>query len=266
MLARCRSEAGLAAKDLAGVAAGIPCPIDANTGLVRSPTILAGWIDLDPASELANRIGRPVSVDNDANMGARGEQRFGAARGRRNFIYIKASHGIGAGLVINGETYRGTLGIAGEIGHIQLPDATSLCRCGNRGCLETVVSVTEVRRQLALIRPEATTDPCPTSLEPLSVDPIASRVIVAAGRTLGRALADMCNTLNPDAVVVGGELSTAGEPLLAGIRESITRHALPAAAEAVEVRAAELGFRAELLGAITAALTHVPHAAKTLGG
>ena len=266
MLARCLSEAGLATEDLAGVAAGIPCPIDANTGLVRSPTILAGWIDLDPASELANRIGRPAAVDNDANMGARGEQRFGAARGCRNFIYIKASHGIGAGLVINGETYRGTLGIAGEIGHIQLPDATSLCRCGNRGCLETVASVTEVRRQLALILPEATLDPCPTSLSPLSGDPIASRVILTAGRTLGRALADMCNLLNPDAVIVGGELSTAGEPLLVGIRESITRHALPAAAAAVQVRAAELGFRAELLGAITTALRHMPHAAKTLGG
>ncbi len=263
LFAGCLNEAGLNASDLAGVAAGIPCPLDANTGLVRSPTILAAWVDIDPAAELVERIGRPVYVDNDANMGARGEQRFGAARGCRNFIYIKAAHGIGAGLVLGGEIYRGSLGIAGEIGHTQIPEATNLCRCGNRGCLETVVSVTEVRRQLASIQPQATTDPCPTSLAALSSDPIASRVITAAGRTLGRVLADLCNALNPEAIVVGGELSTTGEPLLAGIRESIGRYAQPAAAEAVRVRVAELGFRAELLGAIATALMHVPQAVRS---
>jgi predicted NBD/HSP70 family sugar kinase len=85
LLGRCLADAGLTASDLAGVAAGIPCPLDANTGVVRSPTILAAWVDLDPARELAGRIGHPVYVDNDANMGARGEQRFGAARGCRHF-------------------------------------------------------------------------------------------------------------------------------------------------------------------------------------
>jgi predicted NBD/HSP70 family sugar kinase len=82
-------------------------------------------------------------------------------------------------------------------------------------------------------------------------------VISAAGRTLGRVLADMCNALNPEAIIVGGELSTAGEPLLAGVRESIDRYAQPAAAQAVRIRAAELGLRAELAGAIATALAHV---------
>ncbi len=257
LLRRCLTDAGLAASDLAGVAAGIPCPLDATTGVVRSPTILAAWVDLDPARELATRIGRPVYVDNDANMGARGEQRFGAARGCRDFIYVKASHGIGAGLVLAGETYRGTLGIAGEIGHTQLPDATSLCRCGNRGCLETVVSITEVRRQLAHIRPAPDIHASDPSLAAVAADPVAARVITAAGRTLGRVLADMCNALNPDALIVGGELSTAGAPLVAGIRESIDRYAQPAAAQALRIRVAELGLRAELVGAIATALAHV---------
>lgn len=256
-LAHCLNEASLDASDLAGVAAGIPCPLDANTGVVRSPTILAAWVDLDPARELAARIGRPVFVDNDANMGAVGEQRFGAARGCRNFIYVKASHGIGAGLVLDGETYRGTLGIAGEIGHTQLPDANSLCRCGNRGCLETVVSVTEVKRQLAHLRLGPDLHPLDPSLAAVGRDPVAARVISAAGRTLGRVLADICNALNPDALIVGGELSTAGEPLLAGIRESIDRYAQPAAAQALRIRTAELGLRAELVGAVATALAHV---------
>lgn len=174
-LAHCLCDAGLDASDLAGVAAGIPCPLDANTGVVRSPTILAAWVDLDPARELAKRIGRPVFVDNDANMGARGEQRSGAARGCQDFVYVKASHGIGASLVLGGETYRGTLGIAGEIGHTQLPDANSLCRCGNRGCLETVVSITEVKRQLAHIRLRPDLDPLDWSLAAVGGDPVAAR-------------------------------------------------------------------------------------------
>jgi predicted NBD/HSP70 family sugar kinase len=253
LLTQCLASAGLDASDLAGVAAGIPCPLDANTGVVRSPTILADWVDLHPASELARRIGRPVHVDNDANMGARGEQHFGAARGCRDFIYVKASHGIGAGLVLGGRTYRGTLGIAGEIGHTQLPEATNWCRCGNRGCLETVVSITEVRRQLAHVQLE----PAELSLASLAGNPLAARVIRAAGRTLGRVLADMCNALNPDAIIVGGELGTAGDPLLAGIRESIDRFAQPATAHAVAIRAAQLELRAELLGAIATALARV---------
>ena len=256
LLTACLDETDLPAPDLANVAAGIPCPLDAGTGVVRSPTILASWVDLDPAQELAARTGRSVFVDNDANMGARGEQRFGSARGCRDFIYVKASHGIGAGLVLNGATYRGALGIAGEIGHTQLPDATSLCRCGNRGCLETVVSITEVRRELALIRPQARSKTAEPSLAELSRDPAAARVVGAAGRTLGRVLADICNVLNPEAIIVGGELSLAGEPLLAGIRESLSRYAQPAAAQRVRIEVAALGLRAELMGAITTALTH----------
>ena len=257
LLAVCLDETGLASSDLVNVAAGIPCPLDASTGVVRSPTILASWVDLEPAHELAARTGRPVLVDNDANMGARGEQRFGAASGSRNFIYVKASHGIGAGLVLNGETYRGALGIAGEIGHTHLPDATSLCRCGNRGCLETVVSITEVRRQLALIRPQPDASSAETSLTELIRDPAAARVVAAAGRTLGRVLADICNVLNPEAIIVGGELSLAGEPLLAGIRESLGRYAQPAAAQKVRIEVAALGLRAELMGAVATALAHV---------
>jgi predicted NBD/HSP70 family sugar kinase len=257
LLADCLDERGLAASDLANVTAGIPCPLEASTGRVRSPTILASWVDLDPAHELAARTGCRVFVDNDANMGARGEQRFGAAGGCRNFVYVKASHGIGAGLVLNGETYGGALGIAGEIGHTQLPDATSLCRCGNRGCLESVVSITEVRRQLALIRPQAGGRTSEPSLAELSHDHAASRVIIAAGRTLGRVLADICNVLNPEAIIVGGELSIAGEPLVAGIRESVDRYAQPAAAQKVRIATADLGLRAELMGAIATALARL---------
>ena len=255
------TQAGVTEADLLTVAAGIPGPLDAKTGIVRSPTILSNWVNLDPARELARRVGRAVYVDNDANMGAQGELVFGSAREARDFIYVKAAHGIGTSLVLNGQTYRGSWGIAGEIGHTQLPGATSWCRCGNQGCLETVVSITEVRRQLAHIGSTAETEPDERSLATVGDDPAARRVLTAAGRTLGRVLADLCNALNPELIIAGGELGTAGAPFVQGIRESIDQYAQPAIAEAVTVRAAGLGLRSELMGAVARANEH----AHTLG-
>lgn len=240
---------------LGGVAAGIPGPLDIRTQVVRAPTILADWIDIDPAAELTRRIGRPVSVANDADMGALGERTYGAARSLEDFLYIKASHGVGAGIVLGGRIYRGATGIAGEIGHTQIPGADSWCRCGSRGCLETVVSVGRVRRQLAhvLATSGALTPTDVPPLAELSEDSAAARVIVDAGRTIGRVVADIVNCLNPAAVVLGGELGAAGTPFVNGVRESIDRYAQPASARAVQVMSGQLGARAELLGTVASA-------------
>jgi predicted NBD/HSP70 family sugar kinase len=254
LLKRCLSDINASTSEVLSIAAGIPGPLDSGSQQVRSATILSEWVGLDPGKELSSRLGRVVQVGNDADMGAQGELRFGAARGCHDFIYIKASHGIGAGLVLNGDTYHGSIGIAGEIGHTQLPGADSWCRCGNRGCLETVVSITEVLRQLEHIRVQNTSVGEDLSLTPLSGDPVAVRVFAEAGRTLGRVLADLCNCLNPAAIILGGELGTAGPPLVAGVRESLDRYAQPAIAQAVDVRTAELGLRSELMGAVSRAM------------
>jgi predicted NBD/HSP70 family sugar kinase/biotin operon repressor len=251
IVATCLSELNLRADEISAVAACIPGPLDLTSDAVRSPTILADWTSVNAGDELADRLGRPVTVDNDANSGALGELYFGVARDYRDFLYLKASHGIGAGLVLNGEVYRGSAGIAGEIGHTQLPGATNLCRCGSRGCLETVLTITEIRRQLDhVIGLPASA----ASLAELSAQPAAGRVLNEAGRTLGRVLADLCNCLNPAAVVIGGELGTVGEPLLTGVRESIDRYAQPATAATLTIHAATLGPKAELMGAIATAL------------
>jgi predicted NBD/HSP70 family sugar kinase/biotin operon repressor len=252
LVERLLDEAEAATADLLAVAAGIPGPLDLHSNRVRSPTILSSWVDLLPDAELARRIGRPVQVCNDADMGARGELRFGAARGCRDFMYVKASHGIGAGLVLGGETYRGAVGVAGEIGHTQVDGAGNLCRCGNRGCLETVVSITEVLRQLGEARVEAAVDD-ELSLAAISGDPVVARLLAEAGRTLGSVLAGLCNLLNPAVIVLGGELGAVGGPFARGVRESIDRRAQPAVAEAVDIRTAELGHRSELLGAVATA-------------
>jgi predicted NBD/HSP70 family sugar kinase len=241
---------------VAAVAAGIPGPLDVREHTVRANTILPEWVGIDPAAELEKRLGRPVFVGNDADMGAIGEYRFGAARGLDDLLYVKASHGIGAGIVIGGTIYHGSTGIAGEIGHIQVVGANELCRCGSRGCLETLVSVGIVRRNLAHVLTTSaaplTEDDVPPLAE-LADNSAAARVIADAGRTVGRVVADLVTSLNPAAIIVGGELGAAGAPFIGGIRESIDRHSQPASAQAAVVRSARLGARAELLGTIVTA-------------
>lgn len=242
--------------EVLGVGCGIPGPLDVRTQIVRAPTILSDWVDLNPAAELQRRLGRPVVVGNDADMGARGECAFGAARGIDDVLYVKASHGIGAGMVFGGRSYRGSVGIAGEIGHTQIAGATNWCRCGSRGCLETVVSISSVRRQLAHVLTTSGAVVQESKVPPLAEladNSAAARVITDAGRTVGRVLADLVNCLNPEAIVLGGELGVAGTPFVAGVRESIDRYAQPASASTVTVVAGQLGLRAELLGAIAAA-------------
>jgi predicted NBD/HSP70 family sugar kinase len=250
-------QAGVPLSQVRAIAAGIPGPLDPHTRALRPPAMLAAWAGRDTGHELATRLGMPVEVANDADLGALGELRFGAACGRQDFVYVKASHGVGAGLVLGGRVYRGAAGIAGEIGHTSLPDATEWCRCGNRGCLETVVSLAPLRRRLARIGISPAAGGAGWPMKALQENTLAVRVLAEAGRILGRTLADLCNCLNPEAVILGGEIGVAGQPLVAGVRESIDRYAQPAIAEAVQVLAAGLGARSELMGAVALAAGHV---------
>ena len=151
--------------------------------------------------------------------------------------------------VVDGRLHHGATGIAGEIGHVQLHRDGAVCRCGNRGCLETIAAEGALK---ALLRPPHGDDLTTREILDLVAagDPDARRVFTEAGRAVGRVLADVCNALNPDAIIVGGELSEAGEPLLVGIREAIARYTLRGAAQAVEIMHAKLGERAEVLGAL----------------
>lgn len=257
---RLASGAGLGLDEVLAVAAGIPGPLDRQRQTVSSPTILSSWIDLNPVEELTRRLGRPVWISNDADMGATGEMLYGAAHGYRDFLYIKASHGIGASLVLDGRCYGGSVGIAGEIGHTQLPGVTNRCRCGNQGCLEAVISVQEVRRQLAHTHLLDQAEAAGTTLAEAAADLVGARILAEAGRTVGRVVADGCNWLNPAAIVLGGELGASGRPFLEGFRDSLDRYAQPATAAAVDVVIAHLGLRAEVMGAVGTAVSRCEEA------
>lgn len=137
LVTRLITATGIARDKVIGVGLGVPGPIDVESGTLGSTAILPGWTGINPREELSGRLGVPVYVDNDANLGALGELVWGSGRGVKDLAYIKVASGVGAGLVIDGQIYRGPGGTAGEIGHITLDESGPVCRCGNRGCLET---------------------------------------------------------------------------------------------------------------------------------
>ncbi|MCW2870123.1 MAG: transcriptional repressor protein [Streptomyces oryziradicis] len=239
-----------------GVGLGVPGPIDVETGALGSTAILPGWSGINPRQELAERLRMPVQVDNDANLGALGELVWGSGRGVRDLAYIKVASGVGAGLVIDGRIYRGPGGTAGEIGHITLDEAGPVCRCGNRGCLETF---TAARYVLELLRSSHGPDLTMPRMVQLARegDPGCRRVIADVGRHVGMGVASLCNILNPSRVVLGGDLAEAGELVLSPIRESVARYAIPSAARRLSVVPGALGARAEVLGALALALSEV---------
>jgi predicted NBD/HSP70 family sugar kinase len=253
-------EVGGSLEDVVAVGVGVPGPIDAATGEMGSSSILPGWVGVRAAEVLIDRMGTNVLVDNDANLGAFGEYTWGAARGRGDTAYIKVSTGVGAGLVIGGRIYHGVGGTAGEIGHMTIDEHGQVCRCGNRGCLETYASAPFL---LELLRHSHGPDMTFERLLDLAAagDAGCRRVIADAGRHIGIAVANLCNLLNPGTVVVGGALAQSGDLLVEPIRATVRRHAIQSAAQAVAIVAAELGPRAEVLGALAMALA----AAEPLG-
>lgn len=250
------TKAGIDPRKIVGVGLGVPGPIDVESGVLGSTAILPGWAGTNPRDDLAARLGVPVHVDNDANLGALGELVWGAGRGATDLAYIKVASGVGAGLVINGKIYRGPGGTAGEIGHITLDESGPVCRCGNRGCLETF---TAARYILPLLHSAHGTDLTVPRVVELARegDPGCRRVISDVGRYIGSGVANLCNLLNPSRVVLGGDLADSGELVLAPIRESVSRYAIPSAARRLEVVPGALGGRSEVLGALALVLSEM---------
>jgi len=253
------SNAGVAPDRLLGVGMGLAAPINKANGNLAADGILPGWRGIRPAAEMEARLGIPVALDNDANVGALGEKAFGAARGVDDLIYIRLSAGIGAGLILAGQPYQGLLGVAGEVGHVLSDPQGPICRCGNRGCLESVASPVAVAALLERSLRQPVT--VPRLLELVAEgDRGARRAVADAGEAVGRAVSMLVNVLNPGLVVVGGDLAQAGDILLTPITAAIERHSVAPAADAVRVTAGMLGPRAEVLGAAALVLAKSPRA------
>jgi predicted NBD/HSP70 family sugar kinase len=230
-------------------------PHDPRTGMVSTPGLLPGWEGIDVAASLSARIGRPVSVDSEANLGGLAEAREGSGRGATSSVFVRVGHTISAGLIVDGDLFRGVSGKTGQIGHVTIDENGPVCRCSNRGCLEMYAAAPAL---LALF-PESEgmqrlTDLLAASDAGVST---AHRVIADAGRHIGIAVASLCNLFDPEVIVVGGELAQAGEILMAPMRHALERSALAATSGLPEIVGASFGEWGETRGAIAMALDHV---------
>lgn len=233
---------------------GISAPI--LNGVVQPGSVLPGWAGSAPARELSARLGHRVTVRNGADLGVIGEVAHGVAAGRRDVCYLRVSTGIGCGLMLDGHPHPGASGVAGELGHVQVDENGAICRCGNRGCLETIAAPREILASLEATYGEPLT--AARAVELSHQDATVERVMTDAGRMVGRVLADLANTVNPELVVLDGPLIEADGPVVAGVREALRRYAQPEVAESTEIRISGLGGRAGLLGAVTLALRTSP--------
>ena len=235
--------------DVLGVGMGLPGPVHEPTGELGDSTILPGWVGVRAADAMSEALGVPVDVGNDANLGALSESTWGAGQGAAHMAYLKVATGVGAGLILDGRPFHGAGGTAGELGHTVIDPAGAVCRCGNRGCLETIAGADAILDELgggltiagAIARARDGDERC-------------RAVIAGAGSAVGTAVATLCNLLNPERLVVGGDVAAAGDLLLGPLREALRRAAIRSAADDVEVVEGALGDRAEVLGAVALGL------------
>ncbi|MGQ0848169.1 MAG: ROK family transcriptional regulator [Actinomycetota bacterium] len=238
-----------AAAPVLGIGVGTPGIVDVNGRAVESANL--DWHGLDLAADLENRFGVPVSMANDAQVAALAELRRRPDH-RRNLLLVKLGWGVGAGVVINGLLHRGDHAAAGEIGHLQVVPEGEPCRCGNRGCLETVASVPAILRRLGADPERHAWDAI--ALAGMAGDEPVQRALVEAGRHLGGVLAGAVSLLDVTTVVLASELRNAGDVLVDHVTSEIRRRALPTTAELVQVEATPLGPDLVLAGAASAVL------------
>jgi glucokinase len=266
-----RLRAGLEAEpSVEAIGLGIPCTIDRERGLAISAVNLP-IVDVPIRDLISERLGLPTFIDNDANLAAYAEHRFGAARGATNVVMLTIGTGIGGGLVLGGEPYRGSTGAAAELGHVVIDQSGPPCQgnCPNRGCVEALASGTALGREgriaaqqhldSALGRARARGEEVDGRLvteAAIGGDGIAVEAVTTVGRRLGVALSSLANIFEPDVIVIGGGVSAAGDLLLEPARGELRARALPPMNRTPVVIAA-LGPDAGIVGAAEMALEEI---------
>ncbi len=246
-----------------GLAIAVPGPTDPRAGLVLQAPNLPGWRNLPLSQIIADELGVPTQLGNDANLAALGERAYGAGRGVDNLVYMTISTGIGGGIIADGRLVLGVRGLAGEFGHQTIEPDGPLCGCGNRGCLEALAAGPAIARMgreavahgrgarlldLAQGSPEAI-DARIVGRAAQEGDATAIEIVRRAATYVGIGLANVCNILNPAMIVLGGGVTRIGPLLFDGIRETIAVRAMPPMRD-VRVVPAALGGDVVLLGAI----------------
>jgi glucokinase len=259
-----------ASPEAVGIGLGVPATIDRDRGIAISAVNLP-LIDVPVRDLIGERVCIPTFVDNDANCAALAEHRFGAGRGSANLVLLTIGTGIGGGLILGGELYRGSSGAAAELGHVVIDENGPRCQgnCPNRGCVEALASGTALGREgreAAERHPESALgellaagteiDGRVVTDAALDGDATARETMALIGRRIGVALSSLANIFEPDLFVLGGGVMRAGELLLEPARQELRVRALPPQNE-TRVVAAQLGPEAGMIGAARMALEEV---------
>lgn len=249
-------------EEVAALSVAAPGPLDPASGLVFSTPNIKEWVDFPLGEKLAKRFDRPVFVNNDANLAAVGEWRYGAGQGHQDVLYLTISTGIGGGVILGNRLVLGWRGLAAELGHITvLPDGP-LCSCGQRGHLEAVASgpaiAAYVRERLQAGERSSLT---PEQVTPRAIaeaarrgDGLARAAYERAGRFLGRAIADFLHAFNPSVVILGGGVSQSSDLFLESLRLTLAASVMnPMYVRDLAITLAQLGDDAGLVGALAQA-------------
>lgn len=247
---------GLQTGDILGIGIAVPAPLEGEHLDRLSPVILPKWKDILIKDEIVEAFDLPVYIDNDANVGAIAEKWWGSGKGNSNFVYIKLGTGVGSGLIVQDEIYRGTGGTAGEIGHTSINENGPQCRCGNFGCMESYVGIPSI---LAAARERSKHFPASVLFQnqknitieaitaaALQQDPLALDIVQSAGRYLGISIANLLNLVNPELIVLGGELVDAGDAFLDAVRQTAFGRSISKAAKEATIKTS--GLKEDVVG------------------
>ena len=266
-------KSGISKEKIAGIGMGMPGFINVRQG-VNYTYLNAGNRSL--VQYLCDEIGLPVYIDNDSSLIALAEQRFGIAKAQQNVMVINLGWGIGLGMIINNEIFRGQNGFAGELSHIPLSDDDALCACGKRGCLETVASMKVVaERAIEGINSGRATGIKETLVASKALlddildaagkgDQFAIELLSDAAYKIGKALAILIHIMNPQTIVLSGRGARAGKILLAPIQQALHKYCIPRLAESTQLLISDLGFDAELIGAAVLMMENFEKEVKSL--
>ncbi|TFC02454.1 ROK family protein [Cryobacterium adonitolivorans] len=248
-------ESGRPTADLLAIGVGLPGPVEYSSGRPINPPIMPGWDRFDVRGTLQAHFHVPVLVDNDVNIMALGERET-AWPNVDHLIFVKVATGIGSGVISGGILQRGAQGIAGDIGHVQVPRGADVpCHCGNRGCLEALASGPALAAQLRGQGLHINTNQDVVDLVKRG-NLEAIQAVRQAGRDLGEVLTACVSLINPSVIVIGGSMAQAGEHLIAGVREVVYTRSMPLATQHLQITQSGAGPDAAVIGASMLAIHH----------
>jgi glucokinase-like ROK family protein len=267
-------KSGIDKNKIAGIGIGMPGFVDAKKGINYSFLEMGGKSIREYISGI---IGLPVFIDNDSSLIALAELRFGAARKKKDAMVINIGWGIGLGLILNGELFKGHNGFAGEFSHIPLFNNNKLCSCGKSGCLETESSLLVVvekaqeglaRGQVSMLKesPKENFEEASEAIIKAAErgDKFAVELLSEAGYHIGRGVAILIHLVNPETIILSGRGSLAGKLWQAPIQQALNEHCIPRLAANTDIVISKLGHEAELIGAAALVMEHYEHVEQAL--